>query len=548
MSKRPDFLHQPLLPNRVVIGFFMSVWMCAFAATAHTSVVKFGTAKSYAVGSTPNSVAIADLNGDGKLDLVVSNLSGTVSVLLGNGDGTFQTAQTFTAGTDIPSVSAVDLNGDTKPDLVIRDFTANGGQVGVLINNGDGTFGSVRLLPNISAASSFAVGDLDGDLKMDIMVGDGGTPSAVHVFLGNGDGTFQGPIDVSLSRAPESIYLADFNLDGRPDLCVSVFNGLEVFFGNGDGTFQSPSLVPTGFSTFTLLLRDLNQDGKTDIAAFVHGIFSRTTSFETKLGNGDGTFQAGISNGNTSGALSVLEDFDGDTVPDAVSQDAGSIFLWLNNGDGTFQTPVSFPAGASSSGISAADLNKDGASDLIVTNPQQNAVSVLLNAGTQISVSSVALNPSTISRGQSATGKVVVNMLNFFVKPAALSCNVTASGQSQGAVPSCSIQPSSVAPGANASATATLTVNSSSSVATPFSSINRVVLSLVVACFGFLWLGINNNAKRCVVVLAVMSGLALQVACGGGSTPPPQPATYKIAVTAKAGSVQQTTSTFLTVQ
>jgi hypothetical protein len=548
MTQPPDFLHLPAFSSRTVKAFFLTTSLLTFAAAAQASTVQFAAAKSYPVGVSPNAVAAADVNGDGKLDLVVSNLSGTISVLLGNGDGTFQTAHTFAAGTDIPSVKTVDLNGDAKPDIVIRDFTANGGQVGVLLNNGDGTFGPVQLLSNVSAAFSFAVGDIDGDLKPDILVGDSGTTPAVHVFRGNGDGTFQSPIDVSLSTVPGSIYLADFNLDGRPDLAVTVFNGLDVFFGNGDGTFQSPTLVGTGFASFTLLLKDLNQDGKIDIAGFFHGIFTHTTSFETRLGNGDGTFQAAISNGNTSGALSLLEDFEGDTVPDAVSQGAGSIFLWLNNGDGTFQSPVSFSAGASSSGIAAADLNNDGASDLIVTNTDQNAVSVLLNAGTQISVNSVALNPSTISRGQSATGKVVVNMLNFFVKPVTLSCNVTASGQSQGAIPSCSIQPSSVAPGANASATATLTVNSSSSLATLFPNVNRVVLSLAITCFGFLSLGRNNSAKRYIAVLAVISGLALQAACGGGSTSPPQPSTYKITVTAKAGSVQQTTSAFLTVQ
>jgi hypothetical protein len=220
--------------------------------------------------------------------------------------------------------------------------------------------------------------------------------------------------------------------------------------------------------------------------------------------------------------------------------------VWINHGDATFQAPLSVPGGATSAGIAAADLNGDGATDLIVTNPEQNTVSVLLNAGTQFSLNTLTLSPSSITRGQSTTGALTVNLLNSFAKPITLSCNVAASGQSQGALPSCSIEPNSVSPAANGSATATLTVNTSSTIASIVPGLRRVLLPIAAACFGLLCLIWDSSRKRRLALFAVFGGLALQIACGS-STPRPS-SSYTITVTAKAGAVHQTTSTFLTVQ
>jgi FG-GAP-like repeat len=542
------FLPLPLSRGKIssLIRSFSLTCVLTFTSpvTGHTSTVQFNGVKTYPVGNTPNVVVAVDLNGDGKLDIAVANLSGTLSVLLGNGDGSFQTANTFTAGTEIRSVTAADLNGDTKPDLIISDSTLTSTRVGVLINNGDGTFGPVQMLPGITIASSFAVSDVDGDLNTDIVVGDIGA-TVVHVFMGKGDGTFQSPLDFASSFPPRSIHIGDFNGDGRPDLAISGPIGFSLWLGNGDGTFRLPVFVSTGFSS-SISPGDLNQDGKTDVAGFVSNIVNGNISFFIKLGNGDGTFQSSTSVGPASGKLSLLADFDGDRVPDVVAEGAGSVFVWINHGDATFQAPLSVPGGATSAGIAAADLNGDGATDLIVTNPEQNTVSVLLNAGTQFSLNTLTLSPSSITRGQSTTGALTVNLLNSFAKPITLSCNVAASGQSQGALPSCSIEPNSVSPAANGSATATLTVNTSSTIASIVPGLRRVLLPIAAACFGLLCLIWDSSRKRRLALFAVFGGLALQIACGS-STPRPS-SSYTITVTAKAGAVHQTTSTFLTVQ
>jgi FG-GAP-like repeat len=544
MCQRPAFL--PTRPSAEKVSSLMrSLFLTCllthtFAVRGNASTVQFDIAKAYAVGNTPKAVVVADFNGDGRLDIAVANLSGTISILLGKGDGTFQTANTFTAGTQIQSVAASDLNGDTKPDLVISDSTLTSTQVGVLLNSGAGTFGSVQTLPGITIASSFALSDVDGDLNTDLVVSDTGA-NVIHVFRGKGDGSFQAPLDIVPSFVPKTIHLADFNNDGSPDLAMTGFNGFDLLLSNGDGTFQSSLFVSTGFST-SILPGDLNQDGKTDVAAFVSGIFNQKPFFLTRLGNGDGTFQSSKSIGTAAGTLSLLADFDGDHVPDVVAGGGGSVFLWINHGDAMFQAPISTVAGPTSSGIGAADLNGDGATDLIVTNPVQNAVSVLLNSGTQLSLNSLTLNPSSITRGQSTTATLTVNLLNSFTKPIALSCEVVPSGQSQGPTPTCLLEPKSVSPAANASATSRLTVNTSSALASA-----STLLPFAIASFGLLSIVSGSFRKRRFALVAIFGGLALQVACGGGHTPP-QTSGYSITVTAKSGAVQQTTTTFLTVQ
>src|SRR5256714_3383955 len=229
-------------------------------------------ASDYAVGSGPYSVAAGDLNGDGRLDLVVANsLGNSVSVLLGNGDGTFQAAQTFDAGLGSGPIWVViaDVNGDRKPDILLANQSRN--SVGVLLGNGDGSFQPVM---NFDTGGNFpesiAVGDFNGDGKPDVAVAHLKTNN-VTVLLGNGDGTFQAAYVVATFAADMfliPVAVSDVNGDGKLDLITaSVGNVMAaVMLGNGDGTFQKPTSVPFIGDPESIVIRDFNGDGKMDLA------------------------------------------------------------------------------------------------------------------------------------------------------------------------------------------------------------------------------------------------------------------------------------------
>jgi FG-GAP-like repeat len=196
----------------------------------------FQAAQSYAAGPHPSSVAVADFNGDGIPDLAVASqgtypdYKGTVSILLGNGDGTFQAAQSYAVGAGFrrPSLTVGDFNGDGTPDLAVASFGTSPdyqGTVSVLLGNGDGTFQAAQTYAAGSYASSVAVGDFNADGSLDLAVGNA---SGVSILLGNGDGTFQAAQSYAAGGYPISIVVGDFNGNGYPDLAVADYSSNTV--------------------------------------------------------------------------------------------------------------------------------------------------------------------------------------------------------------------------------------------------------------------------------------------------------------------------------
>jgi len=348
----------------------------------------------YAEPPYPAAILVTDVNGDGKFDLVVAGSTcalfscstpGTVSILLGFGDGTF-------VGGVEPwgwQLISADFNGDGKPDIAVEyipdpDFNT----LDVYVGNGDGTFSygaSTSLYPSCGYSTflcpgPFAAGDFNGDGKADIAIAITCCSSAsyaVVVFIGNGDGTFQNPIFYPLISQPANVAVGDFNGDGKPDIVVfnPGANTVSVLLNNGDGTFQSHVDYPTGTAPGAIATGDFSGDGKLDI------VTATSTGFSLLPGNGNGTFGIHQDYAITGGGISLsVGDFNGDGKLDLAvgSGNSSQVFILLGNGDGTFQTPVGYATGTTPSQIVTADFNADGKLDLAVGG---SGVSVLLGNG-----------------------------------------------------------------------------------------------------------------------------------------------------------------------
>ena len=441
-------------------------------SASSTTGVSFAPVVNYGSGGYgPTSVAVADVNGDGKPDIVAANqcgsslvcpAPGTVGVLLGNGNGTFQTAVTYdSGGYTATSVAIADVNGDGKPDLIVANSCADSscsadGSVSVLLGNGNGTFQSaVTYSTGGIAAEGVAVADVNGDGKPDLLVINSTcnttcssigefTDGSVGVLLNNGNGTFQTAVAYdSGGLGPTSIVVGDVNGDGKPDLVVAQCSGYElgicseglgavgVLLGNGNGTFQAAvNYDSTGENstsgygqTNAVALADLNGDGNLDILVtnFQSGDQGGLDgSLAVLLGNGNGTFQSAV-NYDPGGAASglAIADLTGNGKLDAVvieslcfncytnnGNPSPSVAVFPGNGDGTFQSATGFfAASAGAVSVVAADLNGDGKPDLVLgaviqSNGTYNrSVGVLLNTST-----TAVLSPASLTFAPQAPG------------------------------------------------------------------------------------------------------------------------------------------------
>ena len=242
-------------------------------------------------GSFPHLAATGDLNNDGEIDVAVSNSDGTLSVLLGRGDGTFRPERTYkTDPNGTPYAIAIgDFNGDGNPDLVVTNSVAGSSDtVSILLGNGDGSFQNQQTYSVGFGGQAVAVGDFNNDGNTDLAVANN-RDNTVSLLLGNGDGTFQSQITYPVGNQPSSISTADFNLDGNADLVVTNSGdaSVSVIMGNGDGTFQPQVTYATGNYPVGVAVGDFNGDGNADLAV-VNGDDSTVSVL---LGNGEGTFR-----------------------------------------------------------------------------------------------------------------------------------------------------------------------------------------------------------------------------------------------------------------
>jgi VCBS repeat protein/IPT/TIG domain-containing protein len=299
--------------------------------------------------SSPERQAVGDFNGDGKLDLAIADPSG-VQVLLGNGDGTFQPPVLYPEpGTGVGSPIVGDFNGDGKPD--VAGFTTNAANqqvVFIMLGNGDGTFQPPIESPldqSISGASELAAGDFNGDGKLDLVVGYNSV-TAISVLLGNGDGTFQPFADYQTGPEPGAVAVGDFNGDGKLDVATANFGSfsgttVSILLGNGDGTFQPHvEYSTTDKGPLSLVAADFNGDGNLDLAVVCSCGHSTPTCGRP-----------------------------------------GTVAILLGNGDGSFKAPVIYDVDEFPFTITTADFAGDGKLDLAVTDFDSAKISFLLGNG-----------------------------------------------------------------------------------------------------------------------------------------------------------------------
>lgn len=342
--------------------------------------------QDYAVGSGAYSAALADLDGDGILDMAVANgTSQTVSVRLGVGDGTFEPQATFPAGPNPLSIAAADLDGDGDQDLAMAEF---GNALGVLLGDGTGGFGALATYPAGYRAYSVALGDVNEDGHPDAVVAN--FYGNVSVFLGTGTGTFGPQTQYYAGSTPISVGLGDVDRDGDLDVVGCNYNSSSMFVltGNGTGAFGPPVFYDASTYSRSVSLGDVDGNGWLDVV--VANVEGPTVS--VFLNVGDGTFAPQISLFTPPYAdQATTVDVNGDGHLDiAVAQGAEKIGVILGNGDGTFQPIRQFPAADSVAFVTAGDLDGDGRPDLVATNPFQNFVSVYLNKITGSFVGEVA--------------------------------------------------------------------------------------------------------------------------------------------------------------
>jgi len=374
-------------------------------------------ANTLEVGQDPSYNVIADFNGDGIPDLAVTNNS-TVTVFLGNGDGTFSPApqSPITVTFNCRDLIVDDFNHDGKLDLAMTNSYYNG-IVTVLLGNGDGTFTPAPGNPpsvgdSFQYVNSLVVGDFNGDGFQDIVVGISNGVYAppyggdLVVLIGNGDGTFKQLPALNILQDP-SLATGDFNGDGKTDLAIADYfygNHVAIYLGNGDGTFQQspsgPMTVAQGSDS--VVAADLNGDGILDLAVSSQAGILVNGAVSILIGKGDGTFTAASASPSVGISPLVIAygDFNGDGKADLATANNtdDTVSYLLGNGDGTFQPVIASPyLGQFTQNFATADINGDGWTDAI-------AVTGANPLGSVLGIGSVLLSQPTITTTAVVTG------------------------------------------------------------------------------------------------------------------------------------------------
>lgn len=382
------------------VSFFVGDRVPITLAQYSSSVVPTGTIpgvssnmfpeSTIATGNDPVAVVTADFNGDGNLDLAVANYKdNTVSIYLGNGDGTFNSNGTLATGNGPIALATADFNGDGFVDLAVLNETDN--TVSIFLGNGDGTFALKGTYATGVNPVAMVTGDFNNDGHTDLAVVNQ-NDSTVSILLGNGDGTFQAQSTFATGKTPSAITTADFSNNGNLDLAVTnqAANTLSIFMGNGNGTFTPNGTLTTGNAPVAVVSGEFDLNNNTNIDLVALNQVDNTMS--VYLGAGDGTFTLtttfGLNDGSSSGNKPVAiatGDFNVDGLTDlaVTDEDANTVGVFIGNGDGTFQLPLLFATGTTPVGLTAGTFEgSTTAPGLAITDSGANTLTIILDNAT----------------------------------------------------------------------------------------------------------------------------------------------------------------------
>ncbi|GGF10995.1 FG-GAP-like repeat-containing protein [Hymenobacter cavernae] len=391
-----------------------------------------------AVGDSPRSVAVGDVDGDGDLDLLTANDpstfpgTATVSVRLNNGAGSYSGGSEVLVGngpggipplTEPRSIVLADVDSDGDLDFLTANDRAS--TVSIRFNNGSGVFSGTYELQTLGNAYAIAVGDVDGDGDLDLLVTNTSSSSnTISVFLNNGSGVFGTGSEVIVNVQPIDVVLGDVDNDGDLDL-IAVFNlgnNASVRLNNGAGIFSGGSEIAIGSSPYRVAAGDVDGDGDLD---FVTANTNNNT-VSVRFNNGSGTFSGttSIAVGNAPSKV-ILSDVDGDGDLDLLTANAtnNTVSVRRNNGSGTFSNSQEVAVGATPFDVITGDVDNDGDVDLLTANNTDQTVSIRLNQ-TLAAPTITSISPAIAPVGST----VVINGTNFLNTTSVTFNGVAATG------------------------------------------------------------------------------------------------------------------------
>ena len=351
---------------------------------------------SYKVGKNPTTVTPTDVNQDGFTDLVTTNMgSNTLSILLGNGDGTFGEQVELSVCKEPRSLALGLFNSDPFPDVVLACSGAD--EVAILFGRADGKFQEGTRYPVHRTPIAIAIDDLNSDQALDFVVAL--RNDKIKVFLGTGTGEFTHGAQYEYGDTPTSVALADLDGDGKVDLAVTnggpMSNAVSIWMGNGNGTFRPPTDYRTGKRPLGVSFADFNHDRIRDLLV-INGV---KDSFTTFLGIGNGTFQPGHDSGADVGPnFGLARDFNGDRRTDVaiVNLQSSDLSILFGRDDGTFEYPPRNyktkpgPFALASFRVTTKDTEEPG---LVTADNGNESVSIFLHRGLKASSASIAPAP-----------------------------------------------------------------------------------------------------------------------------------------------------------